>query len=58
MPGLSRRQRSEFHVEALIYLIIALLVVTLILGIVKKLLKLAVFCAAVLVVISLLSVAV
>lgn len=44
--------------DALIYLIIALLVVTLILGIVKRLLKLAVFCAAVLVLISLLGVVV
>lgn len=44
--------------EALIYLIIALLAVTLILGIVKKLLKLALFCAAALVVISLLGVVV
>lgn len=44
--------------EALIYLIVALLVVTLALGIVKRLLKLAIFCAVVLVVLSLLSMAV
>ena len=44
--------------EALIYLIVALLAVTLALGIVKRLLKLAIFCAAVLVVLSLLSMAV
>ncbi len=42
-------------VEALIYLVIALLAVTLILGIVKRLLKLAVFCAVVLLAVSLLS---
>jgi hypothetical protein len=39
-------------VETLIYLIIALLAVTLVLGIVKKLLKLAVFCALVLLALS------
>ena len=42
--------------NTLMYLIIALLVVTLVLGIAKRLLKLAVFCAAVLVIISLLGV--
>ena len=42
--------------ETLIYLIIALLAVTLVRGIVKKLLKLAVFCAVVLVAISILGV--
>ena len=44
--------------ETLIYLIIALLAVTLVLGIVKKLLKLAVFCALVLLALSVLAMAV
>lgn len=41
--------------ETLLYLIIALFIVTLLLGIAKRLLKLAVFCAVVLLVLSILS---